>query len=91
MEWGMFRTDWFADWPPCWQLCLYQTGLGCPPAVSSLFWVPRSPALLVGGSDVRAHLLLPVVQGLGAQLYLSFAVCSFLVCLVSFLRSMGYP
>lgn len=43
------------------------------------------------GSDVKAYLLPPGIQGLGAQLYLLFAVCSFLICLVSFLRSMGCP
>ena len=49
---------------------------------------PYSPSW---GSDVRARLLLPGIPGLGAQRYLLFAVCSLLVCLVSFLISMGCP
>lgn len=43
------------------------------------------------GSDIGTHLPSPGILGLGAQLYLSFTVCSFLVCLVSFLRSVGCP
>lgn len=42
-------------------------------------------------SDIRAHLTAVGIQELRAQLYLLFAVCSFLVCLASFLGSVGCP
>lgn len=62
-------------------------------AVLWLVPLPRTPGPYSPswGSDVRACLLLLGIPGLGAQRYLLFAVCSLLVCLVSFLISMGCP